>query len=143
MTSQETVPSEQPGLQSSKPSTPDPLHRNISFWGHPLLDLLAAFLAWLASIALLFLPQVLALPYVASHYRGTRPTTETLLADKNLIIILVSGILPAHLITLLIAWCVVTRFGRVSAIKALGLSWEGRMKVWQSIILAVFLFGVA
>ena len=107
------------------------------------MDLFAAFLTWLASIALLFLPQVLALPYVATHYRGTRPTVEILLADKNLIIILVAGILPAHLITLLIAWCVVTRFGKVSAIKALVPSWKGRMNVWQSIMLAILLFGGA
>jgi membrane protease YdiL (CAAX protease family) len=141
--SQDTVLSEQASLQQSKPSTPLSLQPNISFWGHPLLDLLAAFLTWLASIALLFLPQVLALPYVASHYRGTRPTAEILLADKNLIIILVSGILPAHLITLLIAWCVVTRFGSVSVIKALGLSSQGGMKVWQGVVLAIFLFVVA
>ncbi len=107
------------------------------------MDFVVAFLTWLASVLLLFLPQVLAIPYVASHYRGTQPTVEVLLADRTLVVILVSGILPAHLITLLIAWCAVTRFGKLSAIKTLRLSWNGRMAVWQSIGLAIVLFGMA
>lgn len=142
-TPQNPVLSEQPNLQRLHNSPENSPASHVSIWGHPRLDFVAAFLTWLASVALLFLPQVLAIPYVASHYRGTRPTVDVLLADKTLIIILVSGILPAHLITLLIAWCAVTRFGKFSAIKTLRLSWNGRMAVWQSISLAIVLFGMA
>ncbi len=110
---------------------------------NPPWGLLAAFLTWLASVALLLLPQVLAIPYVAAHYRGARPTPEMLMADKTLIIILVSGILPAHLITLAIAWCVVTQFGRISAVKALGLERAGKLTFWQSAGLAISLFVVS
>lgn len=108
---------------------------------NPPWGVVAASLTWIASVALLLSPQVLALPYVASHYRGTQPTPETLFADKTLVVILVAGILPAHLLTLLIAWSVVTRVGRVSARKVLGWSWSNPNQLWQSSILAVVLFG--
>ena len=110
---------------------------------NPPWTLFAAVATWIASVALLFLPQVIAIPYLAAHYSGTRPTTEILLADKTLILILVSGVLPAHLITLVIVWGVATRLGKYSAIKTLGLTWNGKLRLWQSIGLALMLYGAA
>jgi membrane protease YdiL (CAAX protease family) len=134
----ETALSAQPGfhrLDSSENSfqsaPPDP--------DNPPWSLLQAFLTWIASVVLLLLPQLIALPYLVSHYRGLRPTPEVLFADKTFIIIVVSGILPAHLITLILAWAVVTRLGKVSARKALGWSWEPRFGLWQSVGLGFLL----
>ena len=110
---------------------------------NPPWTLLTAVVVWFSSVALLFLPQLMAIPYLALHYRGTRPTTEMLLADKTLILILVSGVLPAHLITLVIVWAVATRFGKLSAIQTLGLTWKGKLRLWQSIALAIILYGAA
>jgi len=110
---------------------------------NPPWTLLTAVATWIASVALLFLPQLIAIPYLAVHYRGTRLTTEMLLADKTLILILVAGVLPAHLITLLVVWAVATRFGKFSAIKTLGLTWNGKLRLWQSIALAIMLYGAA
>ena len=110
---------------------------------NPPWTLLTAVVVWFSSVALLFLPQLIAIPYLALHYRGTRPTTEMLLADKTLILILVSGVLPAHLITLVIVWAVATRFGKLSAIQTLGLTWNGKLRLWQSIGLAFMLYGAA
>jgi membrane protease YdiL (CAAX protease family) len=110
---------------------------------NPPWTLLMAVATWFASVALLFLPQVMAIPYLAAHYRGTRPTTEILLADKTLILILVSGVLPVHVITLVIVWAVATRFGKFSAIKTLGLTWNGKLRLWQSIGLALMLYVAA
>jgi len=124
-----------PGLQSS------PEAANIG--RNPPWTLLAAITTWIASVALLFLPQLIAIPYLAVHYRGTRPTAEVLLADKTLILILVSGVLPAHLITLFLVWAVATRFGRFSAIETLGLTWNGRWRLGQSVGLAFILYGAA
>jgi membrane protease YdiL (CAAX protease family) len=97
-------------------------------------------MTWIASVALLFLPQVLAIPYLAVHYHGTRPTAEILMADKTLILILVAGVVPAHLLTLLIVWAVVTRFGKLSAIETLGLTWNGRFRLAACIALALLLY---
>src|SRR5204862_2312055 len=79
---------------------PDNLAKN------PPWTLLTAVLTWIASVVLLFLPQVFAIPYVAVHYRNTPPTAERLMADKTLVLILIAGVLPVHLITLLIVWAV-------------------------------------
>jgi hypothetical protein len=108
--------------------------------GNPPWSLLTAVMTWIASVALLFLPQVLAIPYLAVHYHGTRPTAETLMADKTLIVILVAGVLPAHLVTLFIVWAVVTRFGKVSAVETLGLTWNGRFRLAACILVALMLY---
>jgi len=110
---------------------------------NPPWTLLTAVATWIASVLLLFLPQLIAIPYLAVHYRGTRPTTETLLADKTLILILVSGVFPVHLITLLIVWAVATRFGNFSVIQTLGLTWNGKLRLWKSIGLAIILYVAA
>jgi len=104
---------------------------------------LQAFLTWLLSVALLFLPQLFALPYVAARYQDTRPTLEMLLTDKTFILIIVVGILPAHLLTLAVAWAVVTRLGRFSPAAVLGWSWPRNFRLWQSVGLATLLFMLA
>ena len=98
---------------------------------------------WIASVALLFLPQVLAIPYIAVHYQNTRPTPEMLMADKTLILILVAGVLPAHLITLLIVWAIATRLGKYSIVETLGLRFGQRFELWRSVGLALALYGAA
>jgi membrane protease YdiL (CAAX protease family) len=110
---------------------------------NPPWTALQAFLTWLLSVALLFLPQLLALPYVAVQYQGARPTLEMLLADRTFILIIVTGILPAHLLTLGVAWAVVTRWGRFSPAAALGWSWPQNFRLWQSVGFATLLFMLA
>jgi membrane protease YdiL (CAAX protease family) len=107
----------------------------------PVVALLLALFTWAASIVLLFLPQVIALPYILTHYRGQQPRIEELLADKTLIVILIAGILPAHLITLAIAWAVVTRLGKVPVSEALRWGWGHRIGVFKSVVLGLLLFG--
>ena len=109
----------------------------------PAMALFLALFTWAASIVLLFLPQLLALPYLLSHYRGQQPRIEQLLADKTLVVILIAGILPAHLITLAIAWAVVTQFGKIPVKAALRWGWGHRIGVIKSLLLGALLFGVS
>ena len=102
-----------------------------------------AVMTWIASVLLLFLPQVLAIPYIAMHYRNTRPTAEMLLADRTLMLILVAGVVPAHLITLIVVWAVATRFGKLSIVETLGLRWDGRFTLARSIGVAIILYAAA
>jgi membrane protease YdiL (CAAX protease family) len=138
----ETALASQPGFHqlgaSENSVQPAPSDPDYPPWG-----LLQAFLTWIASVILLLLPQLIALPYLVRHYQGLRPTAEVLLADKTFIVIVVSGILPAHLITLILAWAVVTRLGKVSARKVLGWSWGPGFGLWQSVGLAFLLFVMA
>ena len=133
----EQPPSRQtyPAQTAEGPAAPDP--------ENPPWSLLQALLTWGGSVVLLLLPQLFAIPYLISHYRGMRPTPEVLLADKTFILIIVSGILPVHIITLILAWAVVTRFGRVSAKKALGWNWPAGFGLWSSVGVALLLFVLA
>jgi hypothetical protein len=117
-------------------STVDP---NNPPWG-----LLQASLAWLASVILLWLvPQFCAIPYIATHYRGVAPTKELLLNDRTFILILVAGFLPAHVLTLLLAWAIASRLGKFSPLQTLGFNWPRNLGFWKSAALAMLLFLIA
>jgi len=125
-------------LQAAQPSLEQDTRSKNPPW-----SLLTAVLTWIASVVLLFLPQVFAIPYVAVHYRNTQPTTEVLLADKTLVLILIAGVLPVHLLTLVIVWAIATRFGKRSVVETLGLTWNGKFRIARSIGLAIILYGAA
>ena len=109
-------------------------------WGVP-----AAILAWLTSIALVFIvPNVLVIPYFISHYGGRAlPDEQTLYADKTFVMIFVIGWLPAHLLTLALIWAIGTRFGKLSFKEVFGFSWPPPFGFWMSFGLAVSLFVAA
>jgi len=89
-------------------------------------------------------PQLCALPYVATHYRDMpAPTLEVLMNDKTFVLIVVAGFLPAHVLTLILAWAVASRFGKISPANSLGLSWPRNLRFWKSIGLAFLLFLIA
>jgi uncharacterized protein len=121
---------------------PSPLQNQLDP-NNPPWTLLQAILTWVGSVALLLLPQILAIPYLISHYRGTKPTAEVLFADKTFILIIVFGIVPAHALILLLAWGVVTRLGKVSWKKVLGWSWQPQFRLRESVVVAILLFIVA
>ena len=88
-TSPDIAISEPLNVQSVQPSFE---HDNLA--KNPPWSLLAAVLTWIASVVLLFLPQVFAIPYIVLHYRNTQPTAETLMADKTLVLFLIAGVFP-------------------------------------------------
>jgi hypothetical protein len=111
---------------------------------NPPWGLLQASLAWLASVILLWLvPQFCAIPYIATHYRGMAPTKELLLNDKTFILILVAGFLPAHVLTLLLAWAIASRLGKFSPLQTLGFNWPRNFGLWKSTAVAIVLFLLA
>jgi uncharacterized protein len=121
---------------ASKP-TPNPDNPP---WGLPL-----ALLTWAASVVfIIIIPQICALPYVFMHYRGTiGPTKEALLSDKTFVLILVIGLFVANLVTLALAWAVVTRFRKFPFRETLGLTWPENFGIWKSTGLAILLFLLA
>jgi len=98
---------------------------------------------------LLFVPVVFALPYMVYRIAvdGPPPTAEALQSDKILIFLSVVGILPAHLLTLVIAWLAVTSSGRFSFKEAIGFEWPQNISptitVGVSVLLALVLLAVA
>lgn len=99
--------------------------------------------AWLLSVLLiLFLPTLFLLPYLATLEPRILDTAELIKfaqSDKTAILVQVSSIIPAHILTLLFSWFIVTKGRTYSFRETLG--WQdGGVRWWHYlIILAGFL----
>lgn len=104
---------------------------------------------WIGSVLLLLVvPLVYAVPYMV--YRIVElgpPTAQALASDKMLIFLSIAGVVPAHMLTFVLVWIVVSYAGRRPFWKNIDFEWpEGIGKVTTtmlSILLAVLLFGAA
>jgi uncharacterized protein len=91
----------------------------------PWYRLLIAIGTWILSLLLLvFVPVIVAVPYLIYAWR-TRglPRPEALATDKTLLFISILGIVPTHLLTLLLVWVVVTEWRRRPFWKTIGFEW--------------------
>jgi uncharacterized protein len=121
-----------------QPAAPARIDPNNPPWG-----LVAAFLVWVASVALLVVMTVIFLiPYSMSKTRGMTgdELTQFLSTDKTAILLaLLSGI-PAHLLTLGVVWAVVTRFGKRPFWSTIGWTRGRGFGFWTSAGLAALLY---
>lgn len=112
-------------------------------------DVAISFGVWAASVVLLlFVPLIFAIPYLV--YRIAKfgaPTPEALSTDKMLIFFSVLGILPTHLLTLVIVWLAVTYGGRRPFWKNIDFDWPTNMSqivaTLGSVLVATLLFLLA
>src|ERR1700716_1172695 len=98
-----------PGTFDLPSSTPPPtaIGPDNPPWGIP-----EAVIVWLSSVVLLALvPTFCAIPYVVYQQVVNRSTAD-LATDPNLIFVSILGVLPAHGLTFLMVWYVVTKWGR-------------------------------
>lgn len=112
---------------------------------NPPWGLLAGMLTWAGSVALLFaMSFLLLIPYAVMNFKGSsadgQALAEFLMTDKTAILLQILSAIPAHLLTLGIAWAVVTRFGKRPFWQALGWTWGRRIGFWTSAGLALFLY---
>lgn len=104
---------------------------------------LVAFFVWAASVAFIALvPAIFLIPYLSSNniqITDSAQIVEFAKSDPMAIVIQVAAIVPAHLLTLLLAWIVVSQGRKFKLLKTLG--WEnGGIAWWHYIaILVVFL----
>jgi membrane protease YdiL (CAAX protease family) len=108
-----------------------------------------ALLVWIASIILILLmPVFFLLPYVWARgfHRGmpnyAEAITEFALTDKTAVLLQVVSLFPSHLLTLVLVWALVTRFGKQSFWSAIGWGWAPGFRLWQCIGLGTLLFVV-
>ena len=107
-------------------------------WNSPV-----AVFAWILSVLLiLFLPSLFLLPYLATlepRIVDTAALIQFAQSDKTAIFLQVLSIIPAHLLTLVLSWFIVTKGRTYSFRETLG--WrEGGVRWWHYlIILAAFL----
>ena len=101
---------------------PAPAIRNSEL---PWYRLLVAIGTWILSLVLLlFVPLIAAVPYVIYVWRTHGVLNPQALAtDKTLLFISILGIVPTHLLTLLLVWLVVTERRRRPFWKTIGFEW--------------------
>jgi uncharacterized protein len=96
---------------------------------------------WALSVAMLaFVPVIVALPYLIYQWINVGPPTpEQLTTDKTLIFLSILGILPAHLLTLALAWEFFRGDRTRPFWKTLRFTWPGNMSPAVSTLLCVLL----
>jgi membrane protease YdiL (CAAX protease family) len=127
----------QPSLsQLQSPLTSDPLAK-LLVW----IDVARAGAAWFISVALLVsMPLLFAIPYLV--YRTLilgPPNPQTLGTDKALIFFSVVGIVPTHLLTIVLTWLIVTEGGRYPFWKTVGFEWPEKVSPLVSGLLSLLL----
>ena len=110
----------------------------------PLIDGVKALLTWVGSVILLLaVPLLAVLPYFIYLAANSGSTTaEALSQDKTFILLSLAGIIPAHLLTLLLAWVMVTEFGRRPFWKSLNFFWPPALGPWKGIGLSIIISGL-
>jgi membrane protease YdiL (CAAX protease family) len=127
---------------------PHPTPEKLDWW-IPWLEVAKSMAVWVASVVLLvFVPVIVALPYMIYRFVAFGPPTpDQLQADKTLIFLSVLGILPTHLLTMVIVWMVVTQWGRRPFWKTLKFEWPANTSktigILLSCALAIIMLGVA
>jgi uncharacterized protein len=113
-------------------------------WAQPTwMGVLKSLLTWIGSVALLlFVPLVLVIPYLVYLYStSVGPQPDDLMADKTFLFLSILGVIPAHILTFVVAYVVVTSGGRYSFSKTLGLEWPRSLGSWAGIGLCVVIAG--
>ena len=105
-----------------------------------------AFFLWMASILLIVIvPAIFLFPYLSSQgvsINDAEQFAEFAKTDPTAVILQVVAIIPAHILTVLIAWLVITRMRTFSFRKTVG--WEsGGIKWWHYAAMLLVFFGLA
>lgn len=116
-------------------------HPNDPPWG-----VAAAFGVWFLSVCFIaVIPALFLAPYAISQrsaYADGSELMQALATDPIAIGIQVAGVIPAHLLTIVLAWMVVTK-GRLYSFKEM-LGWRsGGMQWWHYAAIMLAIFGLA
>jgi membrane protease YdiL (CAAX protease family) len=123
------------GQSAVGPVAPAAIDPNNPPWG-----LASGILTWVGSVALLYVAAIfIVLPYTLTHVKARDPEAikQFLLTDQTAVFLQIFSAVPAHLLTLFIAWAVITRFGKRPFWKTLGWSWSEKFGFWKSAGLAI------
>ncbi|MCA1618200.1 MAG: CPBP family intramembrane metalloprotease [Acidobacteria bacterium] len=127
----ETAPRERTAAPELRP-VPDPDSPPWGFW-EALGLLLVSFVLMLLTFA------VFIIPYAVYRGVGLLAFGEFATKDPGALLVQVLSILPAHLLTLALAWLIVTRAGKHPFFRTLGWEWRAGFTFWRSAGLAVLL----
>ena len=130
----------------SAPHPPAPVPAILPTPNNPPWNSGVAFGVWFASVAfIVIVPTVILLPYVLSlksQLAENADLIEYVKTDPTAIILQIASTIPAHILTILLAWLVVTRVRTYSFRKTLG--WRmGGMKWWHFLAITIAFFILA
>ncbi|MEO6334939.1 MAG: type II CAAX endopeptidase family protein [Pyrinomonadaceae bacterium] len=113
---------------------------------NPPWSSLIAILVWIASVVLIALiPLLFLLPYVISQgpaFSERQALAEFLKNDTTSLLLQIVAIIPAHILTLVLSWAVVTKLNKFSFRETLG--WKSGGMRWPHYIgILVVFFAVA
>lgn len=95
---------------------------------------------WIASVVVMVVMQLLfVVPYALQRGVAADALDEFATSDPTAIFVAVASIFPAHLLTLGVAWLVVTRGRKYPFLEALGWRWDARFNFGRSVGLAIAL----
>jgi Predicted metal-dependent membrane protease len=107
---------------------------------------LTAFAVWIASVVFVFLfPSIFLIPYIAKRsldFSDKAAVLEFLKSDPTSVLIQLIAVIPAHVLTLVLAWAVVTNLKRYSFRETLGWKLNG-FRVWYGFPIFVGFYLVA
>lgn len=101
---------------------------------------------WLMSLMLMVvMPALFFFPYAQQRGVPAAEMVEFATNDKTAVFLQVLSIIPTHLITLGLAWALVTHLGRRPFFRSLGWTWDARFDFARSAALAfgLYLVGIA
>jgi CAAX protease family protein len=140
-------------LNESDPLQPSALQNGFQYQPvdpeNPAWGVGGALVIWFASVLfIIFMPLVFLIPYASSKGLHTGmpnyavALTEFALSDKTAVLLQVVSLIPSHLLTFLLIWMLVTRFGKHSFRAAIGWGWPRHFPWWLSVGLGMALFVV-
>lgn len=104
-----------------------------------------AFLLWFASVVfIIVMPMVFVIPYLMKNgIRGDQAAMKNaIMNDPNAVLLGLGGTILAHLLTIIVAWAIVTKFNKYSFREMLGWKWGG-FKIWHGVVILVGVYAVA
>lgn len=130
----------EPGMIDPAPvRTEDAIPITDKLWG-----VWAAIGAWLSSVGLLVVMQLIAIViYILIRTRQTGAFPEVFQIDWLMAILTIAATFPAHLLTVLVCWWIVTNGGKRPFLKTIGWSWHPQFRMVHAAALAFLMMGVA
>ncbi len=125
-------------LASAPPPAPITADSQDVKWG-----VRTGLLVWLSSVALILLFQMIAIiVYFVFKRVTTAEVARDILSDPLIIILSIISAFPAHILTLLLCWLVVTGVGRRPFWQSLGWGWHPQFKWVHAVALAFLMLGL-
>lgn len=116
---------------------------------NPPWGIVSAALTWVGSVVLLIGMSLISLLFIMLYFYSrygsvnNEQLRQLITTDRTAVLLQVIAVIPAHLLTIGLAWAVVTNFGKRPFWQTLGWSWNRGIGFWAScgIALTLLLFG--